>query len=101
MINGYRILGTDLALKKLEATIDYLLDSFTEKELKNLAIKTEEIIELISKNPHMFPGSEIKKNLRKVVVAKYNTMYYRIKGESIEIISFFSNRQSPDKRKLE
>jgi plasmid stabilization system protein ParE len=39
MTSGYRILWTDFALKELEATIEYLLENWTEKELKSLALK--------------------------------------------------------------
>jgi plasmid stabilization system protein ParE len=43
MINGYKILWTDFALKELEKTIEYLEENWTEKELKNLAENIEEI----------------------------------------------------------
>lgn len=48
----------------------------------------------------MFPVSK-KTNIRKVVIKKYNTMYYREKeNKTIEILSFFSNRQSPEKKRI-
>lgn len=100
MKSGYRILWTDLALKELESTIEYLMNNWSEKEVKTLALKIEETLELVSMNPNLFQSSEIKKDLRRVIIAKYNTMYYRIKGDTIEIISFFSNRQNPKKRQL-
>ncbi len=100
MTSGYRIQWTDFALKELEATIDYLIENWTEKELKNLALKIEEVLALISMNPNLFQSSDVKKDIRRVVVAKFNTMYYRRKGDSVEIISFFSNRQNPKKRQL-
>ena len=83
---------------ELEQTIEYLETNFSEKEIKRLADKIESTIVLISKNPNLFPISE-KKNIHKAVLLKYNSIYYRIKKENIEILSFFSNRQSPDKRK--
>lgn len=100
MKSGYKILWTDSALKELERTIDYLIQNWTEKELRNLALKIEETLELISSNPELFPRSEIKKDIRRVVIAKFNTIYYRIKGNNLEIISFFSNRQNPKRRKF-
>jgi len=100
MTNGYKILWTDFALSELEKTIEYLEENWTERELKNLAEKIEETLTLISHNPNLFQASDIKKEIRRVVVAMHNTMYYRVKNNTIEIISFFSNRQSPKKRKL-
>ena len=100
MANGYKILWTDFALSELEKTIEYLEQNWTERELRNLAVEIEETLNLLSHNPNLFQKSDIKKEIRRVVVAKHNTLYYRINNNAIEIISFFSNRQSPKKRKL-
>ncbi len=100
MKNGYKILWTDNALKELEKTIKYLEENWTEKELQNLALHLEETLTLVSKNPTLFQASDIKKEIRRVIVLSHNTLYYRIGNNQIEIISFFSNRQSPKKRKL-
>jgi len=100
MKNGYKILWTDFALKELEKTIKYLEKNWTEKELRNLAESIDEKLALISQNPNSFQGSDYKKDIRRVVILTYNTLYYRFENEQIEIISFFSNRQNPKKRKL-
>jgi plasmid stabilization system protein ParE len=100
MKNGYKILWTDFALKELERTIEYLEENWTEKELRNLAIKIEETLSFISENPNLFQVSDIKKDIRRVVILNHNTLYYRFQDNQVEIISFFSNRQSPKRRKL-
>jgi hypothetical protein len=100
MKNGYKILWTDFALKELEKTIKYLEKNWTEKELRNLAESIDEKLALISQNPNSFQVSDYKKDIRRVVILTYNTLYYRFENEQIEIISFFSNRQNPKKRKL-
>ena len=89
MKNGYKILWTNHALKELEDTISYLEEKWTDKELQNLAIKMEETLLLISHNPNLFQVSEVKKDIRRVVILTYNTLYYRVKNNQIEIISFF------------
>jgi plasmid stabilization system protein ParE len=100
MKNGYKILWTAFALKELEKTIEYLEENWTEKELRTLAESIEEKLVLISQNPNLFQASDNKKNIRRVVIQTYNTLYYRFENEHIEIISFFSNRQNPKRRKL-
>ncbi len=100
MTSGYKILWTDFALTELEKTIEYLQENWTEKEIRNLAIEIEATVSLISHNPNLFQSSDLKKGIRRAVVAKHNTLYYRIKNSTLEIISFFSNRQSPKKRKF-
>ena len=99
MKNGYKIFWTENALSELTATIEYLKDNFTDKAIKRLAQKIESTTKLISQNPGIFPKSD-RKNVHKVVILRFNTMYYRLKNEHVEILSFFSNRQNPGKRKM-
>ena len=68
--------------------------------MRNLAESIDEKLALISQNPNSFQISDYKKDIRRVVILTYNTLYYRFENEQIEIISFFSNRQNPKKRKL-
>ena len=100
MKNGYRIEWTDNALSELKATFDYIEKNWTERELQKLSNEIERTLNLISNNPNLFLLTE-GRNIRKAVVKKLNTLYYQEKDdERIEILSFFSNRQSPKKRKI-
>ena len=100
MKSGYKIKWTNNALTELKNTYQYLEENWTLKELHKLSIDIERTISLIYNNKNIFPFSD-KTNIRKAVITKYNTMYYREGAEkTIEIISFFSNRQNPKKRKL-
>ena len=100
MKSGYNIYWTDFALKELANTIAYLEENWTVKELQNLASEIEAKLLLISQNPFLFQSSEIKKDIRRVVIAKHNSLYYRVKNNTVEVISFFSNRQNPNKRRI-
>ncbi len=100
MKSGYKIEWTDNALSELKQTYQYLEENWTEKELRNLSNAIEKTLKLISCNPNLYPLSD-KKDVRRAIVKKLNTLYYRVReDERIEILSFFSNRKSPDKRKL-
>ncbi|WP_407481559.1 type II toxin-antitoxin system RelE/ParE family toxin [Elizabethkingia meningoseptica] len=99
MKNGYKIFWSQNALDELTKTIEYLEINFSEKELRKLALKLEDVIESISKSPNIYPESDYKK-IHRAVILKFNTLYYRVKGNNIEILSFFSNRQNPEKRKM-
>ena len=100
MTSGFRILWTDYALSELEDTIAFLETNWTEKELRNPAKEIEKTIDLLSRNPLLFQSSDLNLAVRLVVVAKKNTLYYRINGNTIEVLSFFSNSQNPQKRKI-
>lgn len=97
MKSGYEIVWSNRALKELEHTIEYLENNFTNKELRKLSLEIERNLNIISKNPLIFSKTETL-GIRKVVIAKFNTLYYKIENEKIEIISFFSNRQDPNNR---
>jgi plasmid stabilization system protein ParE len=77
MKSGFKILWTDFALKELEETIDYLQEKWTAKELSVLFLKLEETLSLIAQNPNLFQVSDVKKEVRRVVILKHNTLYYR------------------------
>ena len=99
MESDYEILWTDLALEELGEAVDYLKREFTEKEVDNLGDEIERITAIVSYNPKIYPLSD-KLKTRKVVILKFNTMYYRILNMTVEIISFYSNRKSPENRKI-
>lgn len=99
MKSGYKILWTNHALIELEKTIEYLENNFSSKELEKLSQKIESTVNLISQNPALFSKSE-KKDVYRVTILKLNTMYYRIQGDTIEILFFVSNRQNPKSRKI-
>jgi plasmid stabilization system protein ParE len=101
MKNGYKIFWTNHALSELEETIAYLEENWTAQELEKFAKELDHTLELISKNPKIFQISFKGKNFRRAVVAKFNSLYYRIHNASIEILSFFSNRQDPSKIKID
>ncbi len=99
MKNGYNVVWTNNALMELEETINYLKANFSDKEIKRLALRIENIVELISKNPFLFVKSDYK-DVYRVPLLKFNTIYYRIHNDEIHILSFFSNRQGQGKRKI-
>ena len=99
MKSGYNILWSAHALNELSDTYDYLELHFTERELKKLSTELDRTLKLISQNPSLFPISELK-GVRRIVIKEFNTLYYREKDDYVEILSFFSNRQNPNKRKI-
>ena len=84
MKSGYKIFWTEHAASELEKTIQYLQTEFSDKEISKLLIKLEETLELISINPKIFPISD-KRGIHKVILLKYNSIYYREINNSVEI----------------
>lgn len=99
MANGFRIRWSDHALSELADTVKYLEKSWTEKELIQFANAVDHTIEIISRHPKIFPTANKRMKIRKAVVDNYNTIFYRIVKDSIQILSVFGTRQDPEKRK--
>lgn len=97
MKSGYKVVWTDHALGGLRQTVSYLEENFSEREIKRLANKIESTLALIATHPAIFPESPRRKGVRRVVILRLNSLYYRVNDRQIEIISFFSNRQDPKK----
>jgi len=102
MRSGYKVIWTDHALQELRNTFQYLELNFSDKEINRLAVQIESVLGHISVYPKLYPESPRKQGVRREVVSKFNTLYYRVrvKKRQIEIVSFFSNRQDPKKLKL-
>lgn len=97
MKSGYRLLWSDHALEQLRQTFAYLEENFTERECRRLATRLDFTLRLIKQNPTSYPRSEHAGRVRRAVVNRHNTIYYRVSEKQIEILSFFSNRQDPDR----
>ncbi len=83
------------ANKGLGKVIEYLEIYWTKNEILQLETKINQVTNLISKYPELFPKSETYNDLRKVIIDKNNYLVYRIKLDSIEIINFRGTKQKP------
>ena len=99
MESTYKIIWTDEALKNLTGIIDYLEHRWTEREIKNFAKLLDRQLNLIQSNPDLFPTSPTSDRLRKCVLSKQTTIYYRLDNDEIRIITLFDNRQNPKRLK--
>jgi len=70
-----------------------------KRELIQFANALDHTIEIISRHPEIYPVSNLKKKIRKAVVDKNNTIYYRIIKDTAQILSVFGTKQDPVKRK--
>jgi len=99
MKDGYRIFWSEPAKSQLQSTIEFLVENWTEKELQRFFQALEHTIDLISQNPELFQSAE-QTQVRRAIILKLNTLFYRVNNDTVEILSFFSNRQGPKKIKI-
>jgi len=86
------------ASNKFNAIISYLQNEWGDNVTQNFVVKTYQIIEFISQYPEMGTLEDHEKQIRCFVITKHNTMFYRIDGKRLIILTFFDNRRHPQKR---
>jgi hypothetical protein len=79
--------------------LDYLDKNWTRKEMIQFNLKTQIIINAIRKNPGIFPASVKFKEVRRAIIDKNNSLFYKIDDhpQKIYLLTFFDNRQNPVK----
>ena len=83
------------AMKKLDNLLVYLEKEWSIKVEHDFIVKLDKSLKQIQKLPDSFPESEKVKGLRKCVVTKQTTIFYKYTETSIYIVAIFDNRQSP------
>lgn len=89
------------AMKKLDSLLVYLENEWSTKVKHNFILKLDKSLKQIQKLPDSFPESEKIRGLRKCVVTKQTTVFYRYSETSIDVITIFDNRQNPKSQKQE
>ena len=95
-----KVIWLDEALDTFEQNIFFLSEEWSDSVIEKFISKTEQAIDLISKNPQAFPFSNKKKRIHKCVVVKQITLYYTVAGNEIHLLSFWNNYQNPKRLKL-
>ncbi len=75
--------------------IEYILERFGQAKAKSVFERIERILAEIAEMPAMYRSSSRKEGLRKCVLSKQTSIYYRILETHIEVVSFRPNRKDP------
>jgi plasmid stabilization system protein ParE len=94
-----KVILSRTANKKLSGLFDFLVENWSPKVKSDFVKKLDNSIEIIKTQPESFPESEKKIGLRKCVVTKQTTLYYRYNSKRIDIVTIFDTRQDPSKLK--
>jgi plasmid stabilization system protein ParE len=89
------VIWSRLSEKDFENILDYLDKSWGDKVAINFIDLVESQINQISLNPRQFPIFYKRKKVRKCVLTKHNTLYYRDGKINIEILRIYDTRQDP------
>ena len=94
-----KIIWSPAAEIDLISVLNYLNEKWSLLVATQFINKVDSIVVLIAEEPKLFPIINKKHNVRKCVLTKQNTLYYRENKYSIDIIRLFDSRQDPKKLK--
>jgi len=96
-----QIIWSPSAERDLSGILNYLFENWNEKTVRSFIERTENLIHQISINPRQFPIINRKLKIRKCVLTKQNTLYYRERKGVVDILKIFDTRQKPDKLQID
>ena len=89
------IIWSNLSEKDFDNILDYLDKNWGQKVAANFIDLTENIVNQISINPRQFPICFKRKKVRKCILTKHNTIFYRDGKINVEILRIYDTRQDP------
>ncbi|WP_074722917.1 type II toxin-antitoxin system RelE/ParE family toxin [Flavobacterium frigoris] len=91
---------SSLAEDDLTKILDYLEIRWNKNVCTKFINKLDFCIDLIRKNPKQFPFINKDFQIRKCIITKQNTLYYRETNSRIEVLRLYDTRQNPDSLQL-
>ncbi len=84
------------AVKKLDNLLIFLENEWSAKVKQDFIQRLNKSLHQIQKLPESSPESNKIKGLRKCVVTKQTTVFYKYSERTIDIVAIFDNRQDPN-----
>jgi len=95
---AYQIIVKKRFTSKVTKLLKYLEKEWGKTVADSFILTLEERIDTLSQQP--FIGSQAGiKNVRTTLISKHNRLYYRVKGNQIEIITLFDTRMNPNRNR--
>jgi len=95
-----KVLWSTEAIYTFEQNITYLQNEWNEGVIESFINKVDDAIVLIGQNPLLFPTLNKKKQIHRCLVVKQITLYYKIEGNQVHLLTFWNNYQNPKRLKL-
>ena len=92
-----KIIWSSRAEKGYDLIVSYLIDNWTEKEVRMFIQETSKFLELLSENPNILQKSNSRRNLYRGPMNRLTMITYRLypRKKVIELVNIRSTRQKP------
>ena len=94
---AYEVILSEKASLEIDKIFQYLLIHWSEKIASEFINKLNSKIKIISKFPYIYPQSSFGKQIRRCVITKQTSCYYKFSERKVKIIFVYDTRQSPEK----
>lgn len=94
------VIFSESAKRDLEFLLAYLEEKWSVRVKYAFVDELDLALQAMSEFPASFPSSVLKRDIRKCVVSKQTTLYYRTKKNEIEVIAIFDSRRDPKELKI-
>jgi plasmid stabilization system protein ParE len=91
-----QIVWSPLSEMDFARILEYLNENWDEKVVNQFVDIIENSLNQIAINPKQFPVVHKKKRIRKCVLTKHNTLFYRDSKQQIDVLRIFDTRQNPN-----
>lgn len=91
-----KIIWSPASKEEYAVILGYVEDNFGIDAALKLLDKTDAVIDGIAVFPTMFPVSKQRKDVRKSVITKYLSVYYRFNKTAVQLLHFWDNCQNPE-----
>jgi plasmid stabilization system protein ParE len=92
-----KIVWSPLAQDDISDISEYLSEEWNNKTANHFISIVDHLVDHISINPRQFPEIHPELKVRKCVITKHNSIYYRVLEDQIDILRIFDTRQDPEK----
>ncbi len=96
-----QVIWSPLAENDFASILQYLQENWDSVVVSKFIELTDEIIKQVTINPKQFPVIQKSKRIRKCVITKHNTLFYRERKYYIDVLRIYDTRQDPKKLKFE
>lgn len=97
MVKG--VIFSPIAIKNTKEIIQYLKKEWSDNSANRFINILREKISIIKEYPNSYNSLDGRENIRRCVITKQTTLYYKIGKNKIEVITSYDSRQNPDNLK--
>jgi len=96
---AYQIIYKKRFINKLLKLLDYLRREWGNKVSDSFIIKLQSRLQTLSKQPYIGNPSDVVKSVRSILITRKNRIFYRIKGDVIEVVNLYDTRRDSKKNR--